>query len=112
MAGSLLGILYNYALIAGLNTVWNDIVRTDMLHGACQCRKPAFRDCYQHCYRCITCLPGYPKKMKQPVAGQLKGYTVIQSGGTPEKKQISCMGICTAGAFLLPRIVFLCCCCH
>jgi putative ABC transport system permease protein len=31
IAGALLGILYNYALIGGLNSVWNNIVRTDML---------------------------------------------------------------------------------
>ncbi|MFN8241507.1 MAG: FtsX-like permease family protein [Bacteroidales bacterium] len=31
VAGSLLGVIYNKALMAGLNTVWNDIVRTDML---------------------------------------------------------------------------------
>lgn len=30
-AGALLGILYNKALLAALNSVWNDIVRTDML---------------------------------------------------------------------------------
>ena len=30
-AGALTGILYNYLLIAGLNTIWNDIVRTRML---------------------------------------------------------------------------------
>ncbi len=29
--GALVGILYNYALLAGLNSVWNDAVRTDMI---------------------------------------------------------------------------------
>ena len=31
IAGALLGILYNYALIAGINTIWHDMVRMDML---------------------------------------------------------------------------------
>ncbi len=29
--GALLGILYNYALLAGLNSVWNEVVRTNMI---------------------------------------------------------------------------------
>jgi hypothetical protein len=31
MAGTALGILYNMALLAALNTMWNDMVRTDLL---------------------------------------------------------------------------------
>lgn len=31
LTGALLGILYNRALIAAINTIWNDMVRTDML---------------------------------------------------------------------------------
>ncbi len=31
IAGTILGVLYNRGLIAGLNTLWNDVVRTDVL---------------------------------------------------------------------------------
>lgn len=31
LAGALAGILYNYLLLAGLNSVWNEVVRTNMI---------------------------------------------------------------------------------
>ncbi len=31
IAGAAAGILYNQALMSGINSVWNDIVRTDMI---------------------------------------------------------------------------------
>ncbi|MFA8437080.1 MAG: ABC transporter permease [Marinifilaceae bacterium] len=31
IAGAVIGILYNHVILAGLNTVWQDVVRTDML---------------------------------------------------------------------------------
>jgi putative ABC transport system permease protein len=73
IAGSLLGILYNSGLVAGLNSVWNDIVRTNMLMvhinagslitGALTCMT-------------IAVLPVFiitVRKLKRPIAGQLKG---------------------------------------
>jgi putative ABC transport system permease protein len=75
IAGSLLGILYNYTLIAGLNTVWNDIVRTDMLLVHVKLSSLLSGVVFSIV---IAVLPVYwvtSKKLKQPVAGQLKGYT-------------------------------------
>ncbi len=75
IAGSLLGILYNYALIAALNSVWNDMVRTDMLLVHVKFSSIVSGAVFSVV---IALLPIYrvtSKKLKQPVAGQLKGYT-------------------------------------
>jgi ABC-type antimicrobial peptide transport system permease subunit len=78
MIGSLLGILYNYALIAGLNSVWNDIVRTDMLMAHVN---PGSLLSGTVISIIIAMLPVYRvtvKMLKQPVAGQLKGYPMAR----------------------------------
>jgi ABC-type lipoprotein release transport system permease subunit len=78
MIGSLLGILYNYALIAGLNSVWNDIVRTDMLMAHVN---PGSLLSGTVASIIIAMLPVYRvtvKMLKQPVAGQLKGYPMAR----------------------------------
>jgi putative ABC transport system permease protein len=72
LAGSLLGIIYNYAMLAGLNSVWNDMVRTDLLkvHVTLQSLVTGIMGSI-----IIALLPIYlvtVKKMKQPVAARLK----------------------------------------
>jgi putative ABC transport system permease protein len=74
IAGSLLGILYNYALIAGLNTVWNDMIRTDMLMVHVRLSSLLSGSVFSII---VAGLPIYlvtSGKLKKPVAGQLKGY--------------------------------------
>jgi putative ABC transport system permease protein len=74
IAGSLLGILYNYGLIAALNTVWNEMIRTDMLFVHVKFASLLLGSVFSII---IAGLPIYlvtSKKLKQPVAGQLKGY--------------------------------------
>ncbi len=85
MAGSLLGILYNYALIAGLNSVWNDIVRTDMLIVHVNAGSLISGTAISIV---MAMLPVYlvtAKLMKQPIAAQLKGYAITRLTG-PRKK--------------------------
>ncbi len=75
ITGALLGILYNYALIAGLNSVWNEMIRTDMLLVHVRFSSLLSGAVFSII---IATLPVYlvtTKKLKQPVAGQLKGYT-------------------------------------
>ena len=75
IAGSLLGILYNYALLAGLNTVWNEMVRTDMLLVHIKFSSLLLGSVLS---LFIAAFPIYfvtSKKLKKPVAGLLKGYT-------------------------------------
>jgi ABC-type antimicrobial peptide transport system permease subunit len=75
IAGSLLGILYNRALLAALNTVWNDIVRTDMLLLQV---KPGSIATGIVISIVIAVLPIYLvtiKLFRQSVASQIKGHT-------------------------------------
>jgi len=87
--GSLSGILYNFGLVAGLNSVWNDIVRTNMLKvhintsslisGALICSIAAICPVYFLTIR----------MMRKPIAGQLKGNTRSESSKMPGKRSKS-----------------------
>jgi putative ABC transport system permease protein len=75
IAGSLLGILYNYGLIAALNTVWNEMIRTDMLLVHVKFTSLLLGSVFSII---IAGLPIYlvtSKKLKQPVSGQLNSYS-------------------------------------
>lgn len=77
IAGALLGILYNQALITALNTIWNDIVRTNMLMVKVL---PASLLTGAAISMLVAAIPVYlmtRKSLKQPVAGVLKGNTEI-----------------------------------
>jgi putative ABC transport system permease protein len=86
IAGAVLGILYNFALIAGLNTVWNDMVRTDMLMVHVNFTSLLIGAVISIL---IAVLPIYRvtvKSLKQPVAGQLKGSPGLAALTMPRKK--------------------------
>ena len=88
LAGSLLGILYNYALIAGLNSVWNEMIRTDMLVVHVKFSSLISGAVFSIIIAGLPVFLVTSKKLKVPVAGQLKGYgktrlTVSRNKGKP-----------------------------
>jgi ABC-type antimicrobial peptide transport system permease subunit len=105
IAGSLLGILYNYGLIAALNSVWNDIVRTDMLQV-----HVSFLSLLMGAGISIivALLPVYlvtQKKLKRSVASELKGYTSSDKSVSVKHKRSIRTGIALLGASIL-MVVF------
>jgi putative ABC transport system permease protein len=107
IAGSLLGILYNYALIAGLNTVWNDIVRTDMLLVHVKYSSLISGAVFS---MVIAILPIYrvtSNKLKQPVAQQLKGNTKTSLAASRNKgKSIASGSVLVIISFILVAYSF------
>jgi ABC-type antimicrobial peptide transport system permease subunit len=75
IAGSLLGILYNYALIAGLNTIWNDIVRTDMLVVHVRTTSLLAGVIFSVLISLVPIYIVTSRRLKHPVAGQLRDHT-------------------------------------
>ena len=102
IAGSLLGILYNYALLAGLNTVWNEMVRTDMLLVHVRFSSLLSGSVFS---LLIAALPIYlvtSKKLKKPVAGLLKGYEKTSLIVSQRKNKSNLFGyILLAGSLIL-----------
>lgn len=110
IAGALLGILYNYLLINGLNTIWNDIVRTNMLSvkvNLSSLLSGAFISMV------VAAVPIYlitVKSFKKPVAGQLKGNaaTVYYGKNKARNKRLFIPGLISLGvAFALVIYSFI-----
>jgi putative ABC transport system permease protein len=73
IAGSLLGILYNYVLVAALNSVWNDIVRTNMLIVHIRITSLLTGAIMSIILAVIPVYFVTVKRLKHPLAAQLKG---------------------------------------
>lgn len=85
VAGSLISIFYNYALIAGLNTVWNDIVRTNMLKMHIN---PSSILLGAGVSMIVAIIPVYwvtVKRLNQSIAAQMKGYAVSKQADSRKK---------------------------
>jgi putative ABC transport system permease protein len=109
IAGSLLGILYNYALIAGLNTIWNDIVRTDMLLVHVRFTSLLAGVVFSVL---ISLLPIYrvtSQRLRRTVAEQLRDYTKASSPASGHKNRSVLLGYMLLGLsffLVLYSIVF------
>jgi ABC-type antimicrobial peptide transport system permease subunit len=110
IAGALLGILYNHVLITALNTIWNDIVRTNMLWVKVN---PASLLMGAAVSMLVAALPVYRmtrKSLKQPVAGQLKenAETTVHKTKSGKKSRVHVFGIASlATAFGLVLYSFI-----
>jgi putative ABC transport system permease protein len=76
IAGALLGILYNYALLAGLNSVWNDMVRTDVLTIHVRMDTLLMGIVSSMVIALVPLYVVTVKKLGHPLAQQLKGNTI------------------------------------
>ncbi len=85
IAGSLLGILYNYALIAGLNSVWNEMVRTDMLIVHVKFSSLLMGAIFSMLMAGLPVYRTTSKMLDQRVAGLLKNYTNERRDRSPKK---------------------------
>jgi putative ABC transport system permease protein len=104
IAGSLLGILYNSALLAGLNSVWNEMVRTDMLLVHVKFSSLLSGSVLS---LFIAALPIYLvtlKKLKKPVAPLLKGYEKTRLVVSRSKSKSNLFGYLLLAVSLLPVI--------
>lgn len=73
--GALLGILYNYALLAGINSIWHDMVRTDMLMVHVTARSLLTGTFFS---MLIAIIPLYfvtVRKLRQPIARMIKSQS-------------------------------------
>lgn len=100
-AGSLLGILYNKGIITALNSVWNEIVRTDMLH-----MHFSFSSLFMGAAisTIVALLPVYlvtRKKLRQPVANELKGLTPAGKSVSGNPKRTILTGLVLLGISIL-----------
>jgi putative ABC transport system permease protein len=76
--GALSGILYNYGLLAGLNSVWQDAVRTNTLEVDIQPATLAIGAISGMIIALLSIYMVTRSKLKQPVANLLKGTTIIK----------------------------------
>jgi len=89
IAGSLLGILYNFGLVAGLNSVWNDIVRTNMLKVHINTLSLITGAIISSVFAILPVYIITVRKLKQPIAGLLKGNSLTAVLRIPRKKNKS-----------------------
>ncbi|HEX2394915.1 MAG TPA: FtsX-like permease family protein, partial [Bacteroidales bacterium] len=73
IAGALLGILYNYALIAGINTIWHDMVRMDMLKVHITCSTLLTGAVISMVFAIIPVYIFTIRKLSKPVTSVIKG---------------------------------------
>ncbi|KAA3632017.1 MAG: hypothetical protein DWQ02_15420, partial [Bacteroidetes bacterium] len=102
LAGTFLGMLYNRGLIAGLNTLWNDIVRTDVLMVDVQLKTLLISFLISIV---VALLPLYfvtSRQNKKAIAGQLKeDVTGLHQRGKTAQRTFLISGVLLVSAVLL-----------
>lgn len=99
--GALVGILYNYGLIAALNSVWNDIVRTDMLSVHISAASLFYGAMITVIVALIPIFLVTRKKLKHPVARELKRYSTSTGTGSQKAGRSIIYGIVILSLSLL-----------
>jgi ABC-type antimicrobial peptide transport system permease subunit len=107
IGGAILGILYNKGLLAALNTVWNDIVRTDvlLLHVKTGSLLTGIAISIV-----IAILPVYlftVRRFKQPLAARLKGYSLEHFVSSGKSGRMWIWGLVSFGLSLILVMVSL-----
>lgn len=101
VAGSLLGILYNKGIITALNSVWNEIVRTDMLLMHISFSSLLMGAAIS---TVVALLPVYlvtRKKLRHPVASELKGIAPSGKSVSGSPKRTILTGLALLGISIL-----------
>lgn len=107
ITGALLGILYNHALIAGINTLWNDMVRMDILKAHVSLQSLLTGTLTGILIAIIPVYAVTVKKLKQPVAVIVKTGSQEKLPVAGNKQLFTAGGIMLAGSIVLIVISLL-----
>jgi putative ABC transport system permease protein len=95
--GTFIGILYNKGLIAGLNTLWYDIVRTDVLIVHIKTNTLIMSAFISGLIALIPLYYVTKKQLKKAIAGQISSNALSETQSTRKRKRLFVI----AGVFLI-----------